>query len=168
MIKIIGILSFVASLFTFFVGGFYTFKFKAFYLLHPLLSLRSMPLKNGVRQMLLSLGGTVGVGNIIGVAVAISLGGSGAVFWMWVGALFAMALKYAEITLGMLNRRKENGKFKGGAPYYIKEKLGSLAAFIFAILLWLLSVYLQIIFSSNVSLLFISIFLLVKLCYSIL
>ena len=135
MIKITTVLSFAASLFTFLVGGFFTLKFKAFYIRHPLLFFRSMPIENGVRQMLLSLGGTVGVGNIVGVAVALSIGGSGAVFWMWVGAFFAMALKYAEITLGMLKRRKENGIFKGGAPYYIKEKLGSLAAFVFATLL---------------------------------
>lgn len=83
--------------------------------------------KDGTKQMLLSLGGTVGVGNIVGVSVAIALGGSGSVFWMWVGALVAMALKYAEITLGMIVR--------GGAPHYIKKALGGFAAALFAVLL---------------------------------
>ena len=141
MIKIVAFLSLAASLFTFLIGGYFAFRFRAFYLCHPLLSFRAMPLENGAKHMLLSLGGTVGVGNIIGVAVALLAGGSGAVFWMWVSAFFAMALKYAEITLGMLKRRKENGVFKGGAPYYIKEKLGSLAAFIFAFLLICNSVF---------------------------
>lgn len=116
-----------AAVFVFLIGGFFTVNFRAFYLRHPLKTLRAMPLENGAGQMLLSLGGTVGVGNIAGVAVALRLGGSGAVFWMWIGALFSMALKYAEITLGML--------FRGGAAYYIKDKLGSLAAAIFSVLL---------------------------------
>lgn len=114
----------------FFVGGYFTVRFRAFYLLHPVRSLRALP-QSGVKQMLLSLGGTVGVGNIAGVAVAIGVGGSGAVFWMWVGAFVSMALKYAEILLGMLTRK---GK-QGGAPYYIKEAIGSLAATLFTVLL---------------------------------
>ncbi len=85
--------------------------------------------------MLLSLGGTVGVGNISGVAVALLLGGAGAVFWMWVGAFVSMALKYAEITLGMLTRRRTEQGYIGGAPYYIKEAIGSLAAILFTVLL---------------------------------
>ena len=85
--------------------------------------------------MLLSLGGTVGVGNISGVAVALMLGGAGAVFWMWVGAFVSMVLKYAEITLGMLTRRHAEQGYVGGAPYYIKEAIGSLAAMLFTVLL---------------------------------
>lgn len=107
-------------------GGYFTCRFRAFFILHPIKTLRLLP-SGGAKQMLLSLGGTVGVGNIAGVSVAIALGGSGAVFWMWIGALVAMALKYAEITLGMLHR--------GGAPKYIKSALGSLAAGLFAALL---------------------------------
>lgn len=85
--------------------------------------------------MLLSLGGTVGVGNIAGVAVAIGIGGAGAVLWMWVGAFFSMALKYAEITLGMMTRRPCGKKMRGGAAYYIKDKLGGIAAALFSVLL---------------------------------
>lgn len=115
----------------FFVGGYFTVRFRAFYLLHPWRTLRALPRGSAAKQMLLSLGGTVGVGNIVGVAVAIGLGGSGAVFWMWVGAFVSMALKYAEILLGMLTRKEK----KGGAPYYIKEAIGSLAATLFTVLL---------------------------------
>lgn len=116
-------------------GGYFTLRFRAFYLRHPIRTLRAMPLAGGAKEMLLSLGGTVGVGNISGVAVALLLGGAGAVFWMWVGAFVSMALKYAEITLGMLSRRKEGCGYVGGAPYYIKEAIGSLAAVLFTVLL---------------------------------
>ncbi len=85
--------------------------------------------------MLLSLGGTVGVGNIAGVAVALTIGGAGAVFWMWIGAFFSMALKYAEITLGMLTRRRDGTAVRGGAAYYINERLGGMAAALFSVLL---------------------------------
>ena len=131
----INMLSSVTAALVFLTGGFFTVRFRAFYALRPVTVLRAMPLENGVSQMLLSLGGTVGVGNIVGVAVALSIGGAGAVLWMWAGAFFSMALKYAEITLGMLTRRKINGETVGGAAVYIKDKLGSVAALLFSILL---------------------------------
>lgn len=116
-------------------GGYFTLRFRAFYLRRPLRTLRAMPMEGGAKEMLLSLGGTVGVGNISGVAVALMLGGAGAVFWMWVGAFVSMVLKYAEITLGMLTRRHAEQGYVGGAPYYIKEAIGSLAAMLFTVLL---------------------------------
>ena len=118
-----------------FAGGYFTLRFRAFYLRHPIRTLRAMPLSGGAKEMLLSLGGTVGVGNISGVAVALLLGGAGAVFWMWVGAFVSMALKYAEITLGMLTRRRAGQVYIGGATYYIKEAIGSLASVLFTVLL---------------------------------
>ena len=69
-----------------------------------------------------ALAGTLGVGNIVGVANAIYIGGAGAVFWMWISALLAMILKYAEILLAVVHRRQtEDGKKHGGAFYYIKD-----------------------------------------------
>lgn len=127
-------LSIIAALLVLTAGAAFTMRFRAFYLLHPLRTLRAVP-QSGARQMLLSLGGTVGVGNISGVAVALTLGGAGAIFWMWVGALVTMALKYAEIILGLLSRRKQGTRVYGGAPYYIREALGSGAAAFFAMLL---------------------------------
>lgn len=127
-------LSMLAALLVLAAGAAFTVRFRAFYLLHPMRTLRAVP-KSGARQMLLSLGGTVGVGNISGVAVALALGGAGAIFWMWVGALVTMALKYAEIILGMLSRRKRGARMCGGAPYYIREALGGRAAALFAALL---------------------------------
>ncbi|QJR79710.1 alanine:cation symporter family protein [Alteromonas pelagimontana] len=71
-----------------------------------------------------SLSARVGTGNLAGVAVAISLGGAGAIFWMWVIALLGMATGFAESVLGQLYKVKdENGEFRGGPAYYIKQGL---------------------------------------------
>ena len=72
-----------------------------------------------------ALAGTVGTGNIAGVAGAIALGGPGAVFWMWVSALFGMATKYSEILLAVKYReRNSQGDWVGGPMYYITKGLG--------------------------------------------
>lgn len=75
-----------------------------------------------------TLASTTGIGNIAGVAVAISLGGPGAIFWMWVMAFLGMSLKFAEATLGSMYRTKEkgvhNGALVGGPMYYLAEGLG--------------------------------------------
>lgn len=72
-----------------------------------------------------ALAGTVGTGNIAGVAGAIALGGPGAVFWMWVSALFGMATKYAEILLAVkFRKRNAKGDWIGGPMYYITGGLG--------------------------------------------
>lgn len=72
-----------------------------------------------------ALAGTVGTGNIAGVAGAISLGGPGAVFWMWTASLLGMATKYAEILLAVrFRRRNAAGEWVGGPMYYITEGLG--------------------------------------------
>lgn len=71
-----------------------------------------------------SLSARVGTGNLAGVAVAISLGGSGAVFWMWVIALLGMATGFAESVLGQLYKVKDdNGEYRGGPAYYIQQGL---------------------------------------------
>lgn len=72
-----------------------------------------------------SLAGTMGTGNIVGVAAAIASGGAGAVFWMIVGAVFGMCTKYAEIVLGFRYRKRcANGEYRGGPMYYLSEGLG--------------------------------------------
>lgn len=69
-----------------------------------------------------SLSARVGTGNLAGVAVAISLGGAGAIFWMWVIALLGMATGYAESVLGQVYKiRDTNGQFRGGPAYYIQQ-----------------------------------------------
>ena len=72
-----------------------------------------------------ALAATVGTGNIAGVAGAIAIGGSGAVFWMWISALLGMCTKFAEVTLAVHFREKNtNGDLVGGPMYYIKNGLG--------------------------------------------
>ena len=72
-----------------------------------------------------ALAATVGTGNIAGVTGAIALGGPGAVFWMWISALFGMVTKYAEVVLSIRYReRNEKGDWVGGPMYYIKNGLG--------------------------------------------
>ncbi len=72
-----------------------------------------------------ALSATVGIGNIAGVAIAIRLGGPGALFWMWVTAFFGMALKFAECTLAVEHRTvHEDGSVSGGPMYYIERGLG--------------------------------------------
>lgn len=74
-----------------------------------------------------ALAATVGVGNIAGVAAAIATGGPGAVFWMWIAALFGMMTSYSESVLGIYYRRKNKaGEWTGGAMYYLQDGLGGL------------------------------------------
>ena len=72
-----------------------------------------------------ALAGTVGTGNIAGVAGAIAIGGPGAVFWMWCSALLGMCTKFAEVTLAVhFRERSDTGEWVGGPMYYIKNGLG--------------------------------------------
>lgn len=72
------------------------------------------------RTLSVALAGTLGVGNITGVALAVALGGAGAVFWMWAAAFAAMFLKYAETLLALSTRERQGGQMHGGAMYYIR------------------------------------------------
>ncbi len=72
-----------------------------------------------------ALSATVGMGNIAGVAVAIAIGGPGAVFWMWVSAVIGMSTKFFTATLAILYRGMDSdGKIQGGPMYFITEGLG--------------------------------------------
>lgn len=92
-----------------------------------------------------ALSATVGLGNIGGVAVAITMGGPGAVFWMWMTAIFGMSMKFSSCTFAQLYRRvKDDGSVLGGPMIYLKEGikekypllgwLGALAAVVFSVL----------------------------------
>ena len=88
-------------------------------------------------SLMTALSATVGTGNIAGVATAIFLGGPGAIFWMWITAIFGMATKYAEAFLAIKYREKNpNGEYVGGPMYYIKNGLSqkfSYLAYFFAL-----------------------------------
>ena len=91
-----------------------------------------------------ALSGTVGLGNIAGVAIAITVGGPGATFWMIIAGLMGMSLKFTEVTLGVKYRQlDEDGNVSGGPMYYLRNglklrnlgKLGKVLAIIYAIIL---------------------------------
>lgn len=126
-----------------FCGIFFSSKLK---ILHPKRFICDVKeLKNGKKEggisplssLSLALAGTLGVGNIAGVAVAISVGGAGAVFWMMISALIGSVLKYCEAYLSVKLRQKNS--HEGGAPYYIEKIAGRGAGRVFAFLCIIMS-----------------------------
>ena len=80
---------------------------------------------NHFQALTTALSATVGMGNIAGVAVAITIGGPGAVFWMWVSGIIGMCTKFFTCTLSIMYRGKDsNGELQGGPMYFITEGLG--------------------------------------------
>lgn len=129
------ILSPVVTTLLLLAGVYFTFRLR----LSPARIFKALTSKSAAegispfRALTVALAGTLGVGNIVGVASAISLGGPGAVFWMWVSGCLVMALKYAEVALAVKYRRAEEGGAKaggaapayyGGPFYYIRDGLG--------------------------------------------
>src|SRR5699024_11828820 len=77
------------------------------------------------KALMTSLAGMIGNGNIAGVATAITLGGPGALFWMWLVGLLGMATKYAEALLAQIYRVKnKDGEYSSGPMYYIEKGIG--------------------------------------------
>lgn len=110
------------------IGGYFTFKtrfyqFRKFPLAMQVLKTQKGQGKASFFAMCSSLSAAIGTGNIVGVAAAISLGGAGAVFWMWISAILGMVIKSGEIALGISYRQKKGDKFVGGPMYYIKNAL---------------------------------------------
>ena len=135
------VFSLLLPILVFGAGIYFAVKLRFFNILHPLQILRVFfPKKSRVKErgadkkispfkaLMLALAGTLGVGNITGVAAAIMTGGCGAIFWMWCSAIAAMLVKYAEIVLAVRSRVKicdtpgKPPKYHGGAMYYIKNK----------------------------------------------
>ena len=105
------------------VGIFFCISLRAFHIRHPIRTLRRAFSGGGrgqIRALLMALGGTLGVGNIAGVAIAIIYGGAGSVFWMWVSAFSVMLIKYAEALLAQRYRSGSGPDLEGGAVYYIR------------------------------------------------
>ena len=84
--------------------------------------------KNSISQfqaLCTALSATIGTGNIAGIAYAITMGGPGAVFWMWIAAIVGMMTNFSENVLGIFYRRRnEKGEWCGGAMYYLRDGLG--------------------------------------------
>lgn len=100
-----------------------------------------------------ALGATVGTGNIVGVGAAIAIGGPGALFWMWVCGFVAMGIKYAEVTLSISYRiRDEKGDYRGGPFMYMRDGLGSKAvALIFGVAMIITLSFICSVHSSSIS-----------------
>ena len=89
-----------------------------------------------------ALAATIGTGNIVGVATAVSIGGPGALFWMFVAAFFGMATKYAECLLAVRYREIDsNGSYVGGPMYYIKNGIGPKSRNTAKVLAWMFSIF---------------------------
>ena len=110
-------------------GLYFGAKLRFFYILHPgrfVKTLKEAASGGGIspaRALTQALAGTLGVGNMAGVATAITAGGPGSIFWMLLSAVIAMSVKYTEVALGVLHRRKNAEGYYGGAMYYIKDIL---------------------------------------------
>ena len=76
------------------------------------------------QSLMISTASRVGIGNIAGIAFAITVGGPGAVFWMWAMAFFGGASAFAESTLAQIYKTKDGNGFKGGPAYYMQRALG--------------------------------------------
>ncbi len=78
------------------------------------------------KAVMMALAGTLGVGNIVGVADALQKGGAGVLFWMWISCIAAMTLKYAEIVLAMMHRYCDRNSIRGGPMFYLPKHLSIL------------------------------------------
>ena len=115
------------------LGGYFTIRsrfvqFRHFFHMFAVFrdSLRSSSGQlSSFQALMLSLAGRVGAGNIAGVGIAVTLGGPGAVFWMWVTALVGMASSFFECSLGQLYKRCDSeGQYRGGPSFYMQHGLG--------------------------------------------
>lgn len=123
-------------------GTILLIKLKFFFILHPVRTfkriLTSLDKKGAKKALMLSLAGTLGVGNIVGIAFGISVGGAGSVFWLIISAFFSMSIKYSEAAIAADLRENE----RGGMMYVIKKcfpKKLSCLSYIYAFFCLLLS-----------------------------
>lgn len=105
-------------------GVYFMFKLRFFFILHPIdtakRSLRALKDKRALRSFSLALAGTLGVGNVFGVAFGIMVGGAGSVFWLLVSMLFSMIIKYAEVVISADSLRHDTDSH-GGMFFVISD-----------------------------------------------
>ena len=113
-------LPFIISL----VGVYFLFKLKFFFVLHPIRTsgkiLRVIKDRKTLKSFCLALAGTLGVGNVFGVAFGIMIGGPGSVFWLLVSMLFAMIIKYCEVVITSDNLHHD--RYAHGGMFYVISK----------------------------------------------
>jgi AGCS family alanine or glycine:cation symporter len=115
------------------IGCYFTIKFKAPQIRLLLQAMKLVFKKNKNSQKSLSsfgalaavLGGNLGTGNIAGVAVALSTGGPGSLFWMWIMALLGASIKFVGCYLGVMNRKHDGDLLVGGPMYYLQNAFGN-------------------------------------------
>lgn len=113
-------------------------------------NLKSSDGVSGFAALATAVGGQVGTGSLVGVATAISLGGPGAIFWMWITALLGMVITFAETVLGQIYRVKiEDGSYRGGPSYYVQFGLKSRLFAIITAFFYILGVGLCIAFMQS-------------------
>ncbi len=106
------------------VGIYFLIKLRFFFILHPVRTIKktfnSVKDAKAFKSLTLALGGTLGVGNVFGVALGIIIGGAGSVFWLFVSMLFALAVKYCEVVI-VSDNLYHDGDSHGGMYYVIKN-----------------------------------------------
>lgn len=111
-----------------FLGAYFLVKLRFFFIVHPIKTLKKIGniVKDGSsrKSLALALAGTLGVGNIVGVAYGISVGGPGSLFWIFISGIFASVIKYAESTLAA--DKLCNGR--GGMMYAVKSSFSRIGA----------------------------------------
>lgn len=123
-LPMLGLMLFTGVFFTVRTGFFQLRRFP--HILRSTVFSRDKNAENGLSPfaaMCQALAATLGTGNIAGVSTALSIGGAGAVFWMWVSAFFGMMTGFAENVLGLCYRKKHGENYSGGAMMYIKNGL---------------------------------------------
>jgi AGCS family alanine or glycine:cation symporter len=79
-----------------------------------------------IKLLFTTAGGRIGIGNIVGVGIAVTYGGPGSIFWMWVASFCGMLIKYSEIYLGVKHRvRNNSNSYNGGPMYYLQDIFGN-------------------------------------------
>ncbi len=135
----------------FFVGGYFFVRLRAFFVFHPIKAASALVLhckeegKGAFVRLSLALAGTLGVGNVTGVAIGILVGGAGSVFWLLLSALFAAPLKYAESVASLLH----SGRGHGGGMLPVIEGSHPSAGKTLAVLYAILSVCLALVMGSG-------------------
>lgn len=136
------------ALFAFFTGIYLVFRsrfmnFKDLTKINKVLKAAETSGGKGIKplqSLAMSLGAHVGIGNIVGVGYAISFGGVGAIFWMWMTAIVGSTLSYFESVLASMYKKDTNGQLRGGLAYYAKEGMNSKKLGIFVAVTMLISV----------------------------
>mgnify|MGYP001491157368 CR=1 FL=1 len=95
--------------------------------------------ENPFRLFLTALGGSIGIGNIVGISLAIQIGGPGALFWVWIAGILGMLLQYSEVYIGMLHRKENSSNGYSGGPMHFlpvafkKKYVAYIAAFLLCV-----------------------------------